>query len=157
MFTDILTHTYRLAPAISPAIASRALCIPDPTNINPSPIALSPPPFTKFVARKSKSFANRQIFEATLCDKPTISALQVDLHKTSTSVFCRATWSEICLWPQLWHIFLVISKNIFPFISCHSCWQLMTFWTVNLKIHRKVLKHPVLKYYLITSICDRDL
>ena len=56
---------------VASAIVPGPIHIPDPSDRDTPLFPLPPPPLTKVVPRKSKSFKHRKSFEATHCDKPT--------------------------------------------------------------------------------------
>ena len=65
---------------MTPAITPRPILVPDPTDIDPL-FPLPPPLLTETVARESKPCKHRKSKDATFCDRPTTSALQIKIDE----------------------------------------------------------------------------
>ena len=67
-----------VAPAVTTTIILRPILFPDPFDIDPTPAPLSPPPWTKTLAKKTICSKHRTRFDATNSsyDEPTTSVLQ---------------------------------------------------------------------------------
>ena len=78
-----MTETGSSGYHITPANTPRLIDIPDPSDIDP--FSKPSPHFTRFVAKKSKSFKLRKSIDGTFCDKQTTFALQNKIVERFTS------------------------------------------------------------------------
>ena len=78
--TSVTVQRHPISPTpaaltILQVFTPRPYLIPEPSDVDYPPFPLPPSFLTKYVARNSNSFKRRKSFDATLCDKPSTSAL----------------------------------------------------------------------------------